>query len=74
MHAINSPGDRKETMSNSASREAAKAAVRRNEVLARLRARTCILDGEAVACGENGLALFELVRHWRNGESVPHCG
>jgi hypothetical protein len=25
MHAINSPGDRKETMSNSASREAAKA-------------------------------------------------
>jgi ATP-dependent DNA ligase len=43
------------------------------EALARLRARTCILDGEAVACGENGLALFELVRHWRNGESVPHC-
>jgi bifunctional non-homologous end joining protein LigD len=40
------------------------------EALARLSARTCILDGEAVACGEDGIALFELVRHWRNGEAA----
>jgi bifunctional non-homologous end joining protein LigD len=40
------------------------------EGLERLRARSCILDGEAVACGEDGIALFELVRHWRNGEAA----
>ena len=40
------------------------------DALAQLRARTCILDGEAVACGEDGIALFELVRHWRNGEAA----
>ncbi len=40
------------------------------EALARLRARTCILDGEAVASGNDGIALFELVRHWRNGETA----
>jgi len=39
--------------------------------LTRLRARTCILDGEAVVCGDDGLALFELVRHWRNA-GVSH--
>jgi hypothetical protein len=40
------------------------------DALERLRARTCILDGEAVVCGGDGLALFELVRHWRNGDSA----
>jgi bifunctional non-homologous end joining protein LigD len=28
---------------------------------------SCILDGEAVACGDDGIALFELIRRWRNG-------
>jgi bifunctional non-homologous end joining protein LigD len=37
------------------------------EALGRLRARSCILDGEAVACGDDGIALFELIRRWRNG-------
>jgi ATP-dependent DNA ligase len=32
------------------------------EALARLRARSCIIDGEAVACGEDGIALFERIR------------
>ena len=32
------------------------------EALARLRSRSCILDGEAVACDDNGLAVFELLR------------
>jgi bifunctional non-homologous end joining protein LigD len=35
-----------------------------------LRSRSCILDGEAVACGDDGIPLFELVRRWRNGGSV----
>jgi bifunctional non-homologous end joining protein LigD len=38
--------------------------------VAQLRAQTCILDGEAVACGDHGIAVFELVRHWRNGETA----
>jgi bifunctional non-homologous end joining protein LigD len=28
------------------------------EALARLRPRSCIIDGEAVACGEDGIASF----------------
>jgi ATP-dependent DNA ligase len=40
------------------------------EALARLSARSCIIDGEAVACGEDGIADFERMRDWRHGESV----
>jgi bifunctional non-homologous end joining protein LigD len=32
------------------------------ETLARLRSRSIIIDGEAVACGDNGIASFELIR------------
>jgi ATP-dependent DNA ligase len=35
------------------------------ETLARLRSRSCIIDGEAVACDDNGVASFDLVRHHR---------
>jgi ATP-dependent DNA ligase len=28
----------------------------------RLRSRSCIIDGEAVACDDNGVASFDLVR------------
>jgi bifunctional non-homologous end joining protein LigD len=38
------------------------------EALARLRSRSCILDGEAVACDENGLASFDRIRHHRVDE------
>ena len=38
--------------------------------MARLRSRSCIVDGEAVACDDNGVALFDLVRHYRANESV----
>ena len=31
------------------------------ETLARLRSRSCIIDGEAVACNDNGVALFDRV-------------
>jgi bifunctional non-homologous end joining protein LigD len=40
------------------------------ETLARLRSRSCIIDGEAVACDENGVASFDLVRHQRANASV----
>jgi bifunctional non-homologous end joining protein LigD len=40
------------------------------ETLARLRPRSCIIDGEAVACDDNGVASFDLVRHQRANESI----
>jgi bifunctional non-homologous end joining protein LigD len=40
------------------------------EALARLRSRSCIIDGEAVACDDNGVASFDLVRHHRANDSV----
>jgi bifunctional non-homologous end joining protein LigD len=33
------------------------------ETLARLRPRSCIIDGEAVACDHNGVTLFNRVRY-----------
>jgi hypothetical protein len=35
------------------------------ETLARLRSGSCIIDGEAVACDDNGVASFDIVRHQR---------
>ena len=35
------------------------------EALARLRSCSCIIDGEAVACDDNGIASFELIRQHR---------
>src|SRR5262245_44311505 len=40
------------------------------ETLARLRSRSCIIDGEAVACDENGIASFDLVRHHRANDRI----
>src|SRR5215472_1972427 len=40
------------------------------ETLVRLRSRSCIIDGEAVACDDNGVALFNRVRHRRHDESI----
>ena len=40
------------------------------EAVARLKARTCIIDGEAVACGADGIALFDLIRYRRHDERV----
>jgi ATP-dependent DNA ligase len=33
------------------------------EALAKLRSRSCIIDGEAVACGEDGIASFDRIRY-----------
>ena len=38
--------------------------------LARLRPRSCIVDGEAVACGEDGIASFDRIRYRRHDASV----
>ena len=40
------------------------------EMLARLRSRSCIIDGEAVACDDNGVASFDLIRHHRANERI----
>jgi bifunctional non-homologous end joining protein LigD len=38
--------------------------------LARLRSRSCIIDGETVACDDNGVASFNLVRYRHHDESI----
>src|SRR5215831_14908754 len=43
------------------------------ETLARLRSRSCIIDGEAVACDDNGIASFDLVRHHRAKDARPRA-
>jgi ATP-dependent DNA ligase len=40
------------------------------ESVARLRPRSCIIDGEAVACDDNGMTSFDRVRYRRNDASV----
>jgi hypothetical protein len=35
-----------------------------------VRSRSCIIDGEAVACNDNGIASFDLVRHHRANDSI----
>jgi bifunctional non-homologous end joining protein LigD len=40
------------------------------EAIARLRSRSCIIDGEAVICRHDGVASFDLIRNWRNGTSA----
>jgi bifunctional non-homologous end joining protein LigD len=35
-----------------------------------LRSRSCIIDGKAVACDDNGVALFNRVRYRRHDESI----
>jgi bifunctional non-homologous end joining protein LigD len=40
------------------------------EALAKLRSQSCIIDGEAVACGEDGISLFNRIRYRRHDASV----
>jgi len=40
------------------------------EAVNRLKVRSCLIDGEAVACDENGLAVFERLRRKREGRHV----
>jgi|SRR5262245_10831003 len=43
------------------------------ESLASLRSRSCIIDGEAVACDENGVASFDRIRYRRRDDKVFLC-
>ena len=38
--------------------------------MSKLRSRSCIIDGEAVACREDGISSFDLIRYRRNDDSV----
>jgi bifunctional non-homologous end joining protein LigD len=40
------------------------------KTLTRLRSRTCIIDGEAVACDDNGVASFDRVRYRHHDRSI----
>src|SRR5271165_5314855 len=40
------------------------------EALASLRSRSCIIDGEAVACGEDGVASFDRILHRHHDADV----
>jgi ATP-dependent DNA ligase len=40
------------------------------ETLVRLRSRSCIIDGEAVACDDNGITSFNRARYRRDDESI----
>jgi len=40
------------------------------DALSRLRSRSCIIDGEAVACDDNGIASFNLIRYRRHDDST----
>jgi bifunctional non-homologous end joining protein LigD len=40
------------------------------EALAKLRSRSCIIDGEAVACGDDGISLFNRIRYRRHDATV----
>jgi bifunctional non-homologous end joining protein LigD len=41
--------------------------------VAALPARSCIIDGEAIVCNENGSAVFERIRGHRTLASAVHC-
>jgi ATP-dependent DNA ligase len=40
------------------------------EAVNRLKARSCLVDGEAVACDANGVAVFQHLRRQPSGEHV----
>jgi bifunctional non-homologous end joining protein LigD len=40
------------------------------DAITRLRSRSCIIDGEAVACDDKGVASFDLIRHHRANDSA----
>jgi bifunctional non-homologous end joining protein LigD len=40
------------------------------ETMSRLRSRSCIIDGEAVACDDQGLSSFDRIRYRRHDGDV----
>jgi bifunctional non-homologous end joining protein LigD len=39
----------------------------------KLPVRSCVIDGEAIECDDNGLAVFELIRRQRTSATAVHC-
>jgi bifunctional non-homologous end joining protein LigD len=39
----------------------------------KLPVRSCLIDGEAIVCDDNGLAVFDLIRHQGALASAAHC-
>ena len=40
------------------------------EAMAKLSSQSCVVDGEAVACGDDGVAHFDRIRYRRNDAAV----
>jgi bifunctional non-homologous end joining protein LigD len=43
------------------------------DAVAALPARSCVIDGEAIACDEKGLSVFDLLHHQRRDQVVTLC-
>ena len=43
------------------------------EAIAALPARSCVIDGEAIAVDDNGLSVFNLIRYRRQDHAVTLC-
>ena len=43
------------------------------EAMNHLKVRSCLIDGEAVCCDDNGVAVFERLRRQREGKNVFLC-
>ena len=41
--------------------------------MAQLPATSCLIDGEAILCDDDGLAVFKLLRSYRNGHAATLC-
>ncbi len=41
--------------------------------IAQLPVRSCLIDGEAIVCDENGPAIFQLIRNFRRGNAATLC-
>ena len=41
--------------------------------MAQLPVSSCLIDGEAIVCDENGLAVFQLIRNFRRGKAAMLC-
>jgi bifunctional non-homologous end joining protein LigD len=43
------------------------------DAVAALPARSCVIDGEAIACDDNGLSVFDLLHYQRRDQVVTLC-
>jgi bifunctional non-homologous end joining protein LigD len=43
------------------------------EAVSKLRARSCLIDGEAIVVDERGLSAFDLLRSWRHDHAAVLC-